>query len=254
MNTPADSPRGDFLATVVDRAQGRAALVAPRLPSAFEPVAGAADATAGDARETVDVPRNAGLRDDQEPAAPMPRVAREVRGDSPAPIARVHLPSRDASPPPALPPRRAEPPAALAALRVENATAAPAMPVAVSPEPASPTRDAVPMPRQAPAAPIRVSPAIAPVPTFRGNAVASSAVPPRPSPTLLPQRDLVASFAAMPAAARDTAAAPAAPVVTISIGRVDVRTTAAAPAPRATTPQRTPLRLADYLDRKERAR
>jgi hypothetical protein len=250
-NTNPGGTRGDFLSQLVDRAHGRAPLVAPRPASLFEAPATAAAETAVE-------------HDDVATPRPLPRVD-VTHGVAPAPIPPMSAPTA-AMPMPA---RHASPPAAPAVTttvsRMEQVhlfttMAAADTPAASLPAPApQAVARPVAMPQASPHA-VAAVPEATPNPRRDAADVPSRFEPSQRLPALVADRSVVATFAAMPAAhapSRESAApaaAPAAPVVTISIGRVDVR--AAAPpasAPRASaTPQ--PTRLAEYLGRKERTR
>lgn len=259
MNTTDGASRGDFLSTVIDRAHGRtlagAPLVAPRPAGRFEPDArGMAEAI------------------EAETAAPLPPVS--PRAEAPfAPAAAPHIaPSPAAAIGPAAPPS-APPPVIQQIARTQHFHVAmqpppsrvpPAAEVPALALPASTPRSAAPHDEDAmpaPRAPLDTAP-----PLRRGEAIVPRIDVPAPrTAASLPDRDVVAAFAAQlqgqaPAPGptlRDTAAVAAPrpePVVTISIGRVDVRVPAAVPAaPRAAAPQR-PAGLSDYLGRKERTR
>ena len=255
MKTTDASPRGDFLATVVDRAHERAPLVAPRPASLFEPGATSIAAEAIDSVAAVTVshdatPRVAASRD----TAPAPRSSPPIADPAPAAARAVPPHARESQP-------QAQP-VSIAAMPTAPMPAPPtvtqpaAVVAAVSPriasQPAEPVTDAVRPTPSTPAMPIEPRHDAVAVPR------AELSLPPRAA-ALLANRDVVASFAAaqpLSASPRDAVlSAPAAPVVTISIGRVDVRTAAATPpAVRSTQTPPSPMRLADYLDRKERAR
>ena len=258
MNTTDRGSRGDFLSTVIDRAHGRSPagtpLVAPRPASLFEPAADSA-AEAIDAEAPALLPPASPHADAPPvhlatpPVAP-PYAADGLRAASPPtpsamtpPIAltqHFHMAAEPASP-------RAQQPAAIAP--------ALALPVTVPRIARAPDGAAAPAPRTAHEA--------APQP-LRGEAVVPRSEVPAPrTAALLPDRDVVAAFAAQgptPALAipaRDTASVAAPrpePVVTISIGRVDVRVPAATPAATRAAAAQRPAGLSDYLGRKERAR
>lgn len=257
MNTIDRGARGDFLSTVIDRAYGRspagAPLVAPRPASLFEPAAGGA-------AETIDA------------EAPAPLTPASPRADAPlahpaaAPVSPYAADSRRAASPPA--PSAVTQPIALTQhfhRQAEPASPRARQPAAIAPALAVP----VTVPRIAPAPDGAAAPAsramheAAPQP-LRGEAVVPRIEVPAPrTAALLPDRDVVAAFAAqgptpaLAVPARDTASVAAPrpePVVTISIGRVDVRVPAATPAATRVATAPRPAGLSDYLGRKERAR
>jgi len=88
-------------------------------------------------------------------------------------------------------------------------------------------------------------------------------VPAKPDAAVAPPPSPEARTVIVPSAARSVpskpvpvelpAAAPAAPVVHVTIGRVEVRAAAPAPAPREPRPREPRLNLEDYLRRRERA-
>lgn len=275
MNTPEANrtdagSRGDFLSSVIDRAQERAPVVQPRVASLFEPFVASPAVMAADAAE---------------PRGPAPAVA-----PSPAAAIAGLLPSLRQSPMPmSMPPAERAPlpgmSAPLAAAPPITVAAAAAVPFAVAPPDAGlPPLAPLQHPQPAstglarpslPTVAARAAPPLGPVPSAGslvaevrdadesakyGTASASVAEAPLPPrlPALLADRALVAAFAppshAFAAPRESAVAASAAPVVTISIGRVDVRAPAAAPpAARAPATPR-PVALSDYLGRKERAR
>lgn len=254
MSTTVPPPRGDFLSTLVDRAQGRAPVVAPRPASLFEPFAAAADFPV--TAEAMDASSHDGSPGPASGRADEPSRATPVRaGPAPAPIVPATSPRETAT----LPPAKHREVTAMAP-ETPPPRSATARPV---PAPAMATPAGDPPRSAADAGPVRPGPGttgmaresrIDPVAAARADA---------PSPphlaSALPKRDVVATCAPQASsstAPRESAApAPAAPVVTISIGRVDVRAAPAAPVAARATPQApAPMRLADYLDRKERAR
>ncbi|MEP7043837.1 MAG: hypothetical protein ABI843_12290 [Dokdonella sp.] len=265
MNAQRASAGGDFLASVVDRAQERATVVVPRPSSLFEPAApphpvaldiddAAAPGSAGRDAPLPGVhvhaePSDAAERSQLAQVSPpallpagdmgaeagaardrvVPATAYEMRGETPRlHETRMQSIDRDIAPPPLLVAR-------------ETPTAMPD----VTPRTRAPTGlgdEVCPLPRAPDEAKSRADPVAAPQ-----------------RESLLPQRAITAEFMPLQAPERGSASA-SAPVVsaasvTISIGRVEVR--AAAPAAQPTSPAkatRQPMRLDEYLARKERAR
>lgn len=262
--------RSDFLASVIERAQERAPVVAPRPTSLFEPVAAAqvapletdetsapamhapADDAQAEARNDL---RQAGRHRPQENAAPVPDAS---RANDDAPIAirsrRIARPSleieaagndvREPAPASEHPLQRsaAQPP-----LLVSNEAARPALgergaalrSAADGESRAAPMRSRSAAEASEPAEKIVVVPQLA---------------------SLLPNREIAASIAPHNGASRDAVQpmrqAATGPTVTISIGRVEVRAGSAAPAPSQLRAKSTrqPMRLDEYLARKERTR
>lgn len=258
----AGRPRSDFLGGIVDRAFERAAVIAPRPTSLFEPVAAApaplpeADGEDAHAAFGTSIPAAA----ERAPAEPG-RGAIQVSAPAPmmpaAPVARAaHVAAESASARIAPPFARESSPAqtllrethvhtleretapALLVVR-EAAVAATAATASRAQSDAGegtaavpPARDATPAHPDPLAAPLRAS--------------------------LLPERAITAGFEAHAARGRADAAplaqAAAPPNVTISIGRVEVRAAAAPAQPPAAKSVRQPMRLDEYLARKERTR
>jgi hypothetical protein len=239
-----------FLATVIDRAYERVPLVEPRRASWFEaasaadaidedvpsrlPRAAAAPAAAAITPDVTAHTRAGNVAPLAVPAVALPRMtptgAPEVRVTVKAEASRE--PRRaDVSPPPLVPPAASAP---------EHAVVPP-LAAAIAP-----ARTAVPTLSPA-LTPRRAEPSVAPV--LRETTLVKSTA------AAQPERALLQSFTASLPLARNEAAAPvAAPQVTISIGRVEVRAAPAAATPvRTAAPARTAA-LADYLGRKERAR
>lgn len=255
MKTTDSGSRGDFLSTVIDRAHGRgrpdAPLVAPRPASLFEP--GATSIAEAVESEAAAPPSPASPRADAPfVREPVPRIAPPHAAD----------PARAApatSPPPAMQQivhaQHFHIAAEMPAPHVRPAAATQALAVPATPPRIAPAHDDV-----AATAPRAVHDA-APEPR-RDNAIVPRIDAPMPRvAALLPNRDVVAAFAAQApslAVPSREAAAPTAPspgpVVTISIGRVEVRAPAATPAATRTAAQPRPAALSDYLGRKERAR
>lgn len=251
MKTTDTGARGDFLSTVIDRAHERAPLVAPRPASLFEPVA-ASIAEASGSNESFASPRTSTHPDAPPAHEPLPRIA------SP----RAAEPARDA---PRLAPVHVMPQIAhtqhfhitaeAPSPRAQPAAAAPALALPAAVPHLAPTRADAAAP--APRASHEAMPE-----SRRDNAVVPHIDVPSPQvAALLPNRDIVAAFVAhtpsLAAPSREAAAAataPSAPVVTISIGRVDVRAPAAPPAAVRAPGTPRPAALSDYLGRKERAR
>jgi hypothetical protein len=256
MTTSPASRRGDFLASVVDRAQDRVASVTPRPASLFEPahsrvrIADAIDADASkhlardeaiDAESTRARPADVGAHErPYGPRPPRSALSTRERDDTPAIVRdiatrlpRISEPSDEKS--------RAQVPA-LAALAnpVESLrSSAPAKASAhdVSFVPLHDGHEARPEPHS-------IAPRAAVVP---------------PTPRLLANRDAVAAMTPHAADAREARREPAhsSPTpsnVTISIGRLEVRAmTPPTMSSREANP-RKPTRLDEYLGRRERAR
>ena len=263
--------RGDFLATVVDRAQDRAPVIAPRPTSLFEPVAAphVANAEAEDAAEHASSAHSFELHANGVDAAMARTQPHRMDADA-MPRAHHSGEQRDDSPATAAPPG-ARPRLSIASAhehesppRHEHASHS-----AIDPGPLlvanAPIAGSI-APLSTSAAPMRSAAQrdhesddiVAPRPA-QTEASPMPAISAPPLAMLLPNRHL--AIAAAPAdnagcgAAQATAHAAAAPTVTISIGRVEVRasTPAAQPATRAKS-TRQPMRLDEYLARKERTR
>ena len=260
-----------FLARVVGRAHGDAAVVAPRLPGLFEPVFSrrpsidapgdgfateAADAESRPAslpqRDAIAPDRFAASRDDGDGRLARPTRNRVAAPDHEPMSARERLVSKDVATPtttpqPSAPTLRVSrtivestPRAALVA---RSTTATDALPSSAplrrtdAPEQEASARRMIPSTTEAPSTQIQSAQSVL-VPKF----VAIET----PRTAARGDRDPHATGAAI---------ARAEPSVHISIGRIEVRAPAqtTTPAPRAPRAQR-PMSLDEYLGRKERAR
>jgi hypothetical protein len=256
-----DSSRhSDFLANVIERAQERASIIAPRPTSLFEPTA----ATQQPGQEEPALPESG--QDVAPPAVDLRRAAwPEVgtrSGDQRTPIADGPDKER------ALPTRAWQPVVRTsdsADDRSRQHDALPPLPPAVQTTIAraplvAPNLHAPAVDRQviaelhqgdarSPDMPEPMRPR-----RFDFAAPTHDAVRPRVA-SLLPNRELVTSRASSPADGQGSRQAPqqqgTAPAVTISIGRVEVRAAAPVPKPAARAkPARQPMRLDEYLERK----
>lgn len=265
MTAQRASAGGDFLASVVDRAQERAPLVAPRPTSLFEPVT--APQSPAPAVDTADAPAHA----DQSTASPdvrvqaMPRNTADRSAFAPAfaPVLRpagntegAAITAHERAVPAAAYDRRDETPRLreVSIRTIERDGASPRPRVAR--EAAAAIADAAPKAR-VPADLADDNPAL---PRGRNEAHAREAMPAEPArASLLPDRAMAAAFVPLqtPERGNTSAAAHAAspPSVTISIGRVEVRAASPSAQPAAAAKvARRPMRLDEYLARKEPAR
>jgi len=271
----------DFLSLIAAKAVGAAPLVEPRLPARFE----ARREGAGEVPRIWEDPVEVAVDVDvARPASPPRRPPVETLANDMRPVApEAADPGNDAQPPrargaetpapPAAAPRRSAPaqaqPAASARVQAPPAVAAPSPPLLVPPAEAKATyRSEKPVadrPAFQPAVPaVRVQDRVS---RPAAEAVASDAAA-QPAPFEAPvpasqvrerARDPAVSLAELrprPTRGEHRAAerSPPTPVVNITIGRVEVRATAAAPAPpaRPVQPPRTaPQSLADYLKRRD---
>lgn len=265
MNAERPAPRGDFLGNVVDRALERASVIVPRPASLFEPVVPAPPLAGEDDGEDA-------VRSTDFPVRTDEGVRTALNGglDTPALLAApVSSPSHGRERPPNYMDRseRTDPPAARAPstlarpLRDEHEPA-------IEREIASPQR--IRRDTATAVANRALSARIACATDAENHLARASAQPNDTAPqwtpaaasvraSLLPDRAIAAGFTPMQSRARGNASslasATAPPSVTISIGRVEVRASAAT-AP-VTTPgknAREPMRLAEYFARKERTR
>jgi len=288
MSATDTNGNGDFLANVVDRAHGRAPVVVPRPTSLFEPVAAPIQrdpADLGGAYQSMSEPAQ------NEVAGPATAIAPHIRerdamrratsmrretsiSQSPRASEAVEEPIVASLVPTGLPLQRMSTPRENERESMHGSALI-----------ASPLVARTPMPTPNPFAPIAsaILPAVA-TQQANGDRYASdpkadtylrgrldvSAAPTdarahtneRPHAAhLLPNREAVAAIA--PAVATNPVARgertqqnSAQPVVTISIGRVEVRAApiAAAPPTARTTSTRRPMRLDEYLDRKDQGR
>lgn len=259
MNASAGRPRSDFLGGIVDRAFERAAVIAPRPTSLFEPMA-AAPAPAHEA-DGEDVQGAFAIRAPAPEHPPAESGDREIQASAhtqtvpSVPIAHEARTPPDGASARAAPAFAHESVLAQTLLRETRVNTierevAPALLV---------VREAAAAPRRSHGdAGADASPASA-LPRPRDETPVHSdplAAPARAS--LLPERAISAGFVPQAAPVRGDAApsVPAAPVpsVTISIGRVEVRAAAAPAQLSAAKPVRQPMRLDEYLARKERTR
>jgi hypothetical protein len=262
MNASAGRPRNDFLGGIVDRAFERAAVIAPRPTSLFEPVA-AAPASLHEA-DGEDVQGAFGIRAPATEHPPAESGDREIQASAHTlPVPSVPIAHEARRPPDGASARAApafahesvlaqtllretrvntiEREVAPALLVVREAAAAAAAPRRSHGDAGTDAIQASALPRVRDETPAHPDPLVAPA-----------------RASLLPERAITAGFVPQAAPVRGDAApsVPTAPVpsVTISIGRVEVRAAAAPKQPAAVKPVRQPMRLDEYLARKERTR
>jgi len=245
MTMPARGRGGDFLASVVDRAQDRAVSVAPRPASLFEPAqsrVAIGDAFDGDPPKTF-------VRDEAVDAAPhvqqpvhvesrerVARVPRVAERDDSATIVREVAPRMQR-----IPEAHVEPPSV-----AQLATTASVVESMRAPSPA-----AEPIARE-------------PTPIGQPDRITTERASPHVDiaprqPSLVANREAVAALTPQITEAREAGrepmqAAPTPPSVTISIGRLEVRATTPPTAALREANARKPARLDEYLGRRERAR
>lgn len=261
MSASASHPRSDFLGGIVDRAFERAAVIAPRPVSLFEPPAAAPlpEADSEEMQAASATSASATMRAPAEPVRGEMQVSTPVPPAPAASLAHATHAATDGAPVHAAPPFAQAPAPAQTLLRETRMHTlereiAPAL--LVVREAAAATSAANRSRGDAEAHALQ-----APTPS-RARDEAQAPADPLAAPvqaSLLPERTITAGFESQAAHGRRDSApsAPAAapPNVTISIGRVEVRAAAAPAQPAAARPAaRQPMRLDEYLARKERTR